>query len=637
MSGLCGVVSLDGRPVDRNELEAMADSLRHREGAGRSEHVEERCAVAALQGGIGPDGRVFCAVARSGDGRYVIVADARLDNPGELRTALGADPGRAADRGAKADWSVAELILAAWMRWGAECVNRLRGDFAFVIGDLAAGRVFAARDPMAMRPLYYQHERGILRFASEAGALLALPAIPTSLRVSRMVRWLAADNAPAGHTFFRGVESLPASCVLEGDAGGVESRGGWSPGDWPELRLEREEEYAECLRHLLLEAARARVGCDERVGILLSGGLDSVSTAGALGTLSGVEIEALSYRYEGFPESDEREISDPLARALGFTVHEVSSDAWQPDGLLRADWAIDSPIVGMYRPLHEASYAISRGRDITRLFSAARGDNMVGAYLWDIEGVVRDHGVREGFRELTAYRSAYGTGWRDAFGATIGEALRHRMRGAMTQGAAPLPDTIHDEAGALGAAAPDWMTPEALELAGPSPGPPEPVRSSDRLRRARAERRLMVFDPFTESGTVQNERIAARNGIRLEDLWGDRRIAEFVCRVPQHVLNRVEEHKRVVRRAIRGWVPESVRGAARKILPAAFGEHALRSREAGSLRELTTDMRLSRASLVDEAALGRTVREFLDGGEFPSALWTAVTLEAWMRANDLEV
>lgn len=654
MSGICGVISLTGRPVSRDVLPSMARTLGHRELRGRDEHAGEGIQAAALLGAPLPRGWASAGVAGSKDGRYLLIADARLDQDDELESMITGSSRVQLDRGAgDRVGNPARLLLSGWLRWGPELVDRLRGDFAFVVADRAERRCLAARDPMAMRPLYYSVVGGEFRFASEIGALTAVAGFSPRLHRSRLVRWLAVENAPAGQTFFEGVHAVPAACIVEADGHRTKVLAGWSPPEPAELRFDRDQDYADELAGLLEQAGRNRVDRNESLSLLLSGGLDSVATAGALaqavpppdqprrsGSISrGGDrdggVLAISYRYEGFPECDERHISEPLARALGFSTRDVSTDVWNANQLLESHWAVDSPIVGMYRPLQEAAYGIAREEGARRLFSAARGDNMIGGYLWDVEGLVRDRGIREGYVELARYRRAFRTGWRDAVGATLVAAGRHRARAAFLSGFAGS-GFQGDSGDALSSYAPAWLTPHARDSAGPAADAPVPaVVDGWTVRRALAERRTMVFDPFTEEGTVQNERIAAQHGVRLEDIWGDRRIVEFVCRIPQHVLNRVDEPKRLTRMAVRGWIPERTRQAAAKILPAEFGLHALRTREEQSFRELTSNMRLAQAGLVDEHHLARVAEDFFGGGEFPSGLWTALTAEAWMRTNDL--
>ena len=144
----------------------------------------------------------------------------------------------------------------------------------------------------------------------------------------------------------------------------------------------------------------------------------------------------------------------------------------------------------------------------------------------------------------------------------------------------------------------------------------------------------IIFDHFTELGNDQIERRAAEFGLRYDDPWSDRRILEFVCAVPQHVLNRVDDTTRVARRALAGLVPPEVQASARKIIPAPFGVHALRVREATSLTTLTTDMRAAQAGLVDEPVLAEHIASFLQGADLRNGAWPALTLEAWLRCHD---
>src|SRR5690242_8419808 len=97
-----------------------------------------------------------------------IAADARLDNRSELARVLGVSdthPGVDGD---------ATILLAAYRRWGAACVDHLYGDYAFAVWDSRAQRLFCARDPFGVKPFFYYCDGGTLAFASEIKALVAL-------------------------------------------------------------------------------------------------------------------------------------------------------------------------------------------------------------------------------------------------------------------------------------------------------------------------------------------------------------------------------------------------------------------------------------------------------------------------------
>ncbi|MDQ3661536.1 MAG: asparagine synthase-related protein, partial [Actinomycetota bacterium] len=206
------------------------------------------------------------------------MADARIDNREELvRTLWG---GSHLPDEPPTD---AELILEAYRRWGEECPARLIGDFAFAIWDARRGRLFAARDPMAMRALYYRVEPRRVLFGTEVKQILAVPGVPARIFEPAVGAYLAG---PFGHmewTFYEGISQLAPAHALVVDASGQRTWRYWDID--PDFRIEypTEEEYVEHFLEVFLEAVRCRLRSTKPVGIFLSGGMDSGSIASAAG------------------------------------------------------------------------------------------------------------------------------------------------------------------------------------------------------------------------------------------------------------------------------------------------------------------------------------------------------------------
>ena len=649
MSGLCGIIHFGERPADEAGLRAMEAAAAHRASEGAHRWLQDGCGLSHLASHLHPEEARTRQPVISRDQRYVIVADVRIDNRDELRTALRS-PGPAGQgdpRVVASDAGDAELVLEAFCRWGDACLEHFIGDYAFAIWDRRDRRLFAARDPMAMRPFYYRAEGERLVFASEIGAILDSGGVPRRLYRPMAAAWLMIRAGAPEWTFFEGIRELPGAHRLTADASGLQVGQIWDVDIGQQLAYRSDDDYVEHFRGLLLSATRARLQGEHPAGMLLSGGLDSCVVAGAAGWLMEREpipappgpMTTFSYRYEGFPQCDERHVSEPLAKHWGMRIEEVSSDEWRPGTLLSQSWDLDSPMVALYRPLQDAAMERAQAQGIRQMFIAARGDNMVGSYIWDHAGLLASGAFRTFGREFAGYRRLYGTGAWKTFRKTVllpgAFALTSMSPSFAARRARGHMESVERKL-AGGRLADPWVPRELLREIPLSAilGRAEPRGFRSAASRARYD---AVFDRFTELGNAQVERRAATYGLRYEDPWSDRRILEFVCAVPQHVLNRMDDTKRLARRALSGLAPAQVQTTAQKIIPAPFGVHALRTREADSLVELTTGMRAARAGLVDETKLSPHIRDFLQGAEFISGAWPAITLEAWLRANDVEV
>ena len=264
MTGICGLAVRPGGAAEG--LPAMLDALADY-GAAAGRHRADAAALGAV-------GALDAAPLVEAGG-LTIAADARLDDPAQLREALGLKP-----RDGEVAGSV--LILHAYLRWGRACVERLYGDFAFVVWDAPRRRLFCARDALGVRPFYYALSARRFAFATALEAVLAAPGVGAELDERRVSAHLACSwRGFRRRTFFREVLRLAAGHTLTVDAGRlrpVRQRRWWRPEGLPTARGGSAEEHGEGLLGELDRAVRVRLGGGP-VGVELSGGLDSSTVA----------------------------------------------------------------------------------------------------------------------------------------------------------------------------------------------------------------------------------------------------------------------------------------------------------------------------------------------------------------------
>ena len=186
MTGICGLAARPGGAAEG--LPAMLNALAdYGDAAGR-----HRADAVAL-GAVGSEGAAplteFQGVA--------IAADARLDDPAQLREALGLKP-------RDSDAADAALILRAYLRWGRSCVERLYGDFAFVVWDAPRRRLFCARDALGARPFHYALNAQRFAFATALESVLAAPGVGAEIDERRVSAHLASPGAASGAARFFG-------------------------------------------------------------------------------------------------------------------------------------------------------------------------------------------------------------------------------------------------------------------------------------------------------------------------------------------------------------------------------------------------------------------------------------------------
>jgi asparagine synthase (glutamine-hydrolysing) len=207
-----------------------------------------------------------------GEGRYVLVADIRLDNRDELIEALRIPRPQARNL------CDAAVLLCAIERWDVSCLERIVGDYAFAAWDGARRQLLLARDPLGNRPLHYHRDKKFFAFASMPKGLHGIPEIPYAPDEERIVDFLAGIPHNGTKSFFAEIERVQPGHVVTVTANGLATRLHWQPSR-RRIVLRRPEDYSDSLRELLDQAVSCRLRGTGEVGVSLSGGLDSGAVA----------------------------------------------------------------------------------------------------------------------------------------------------------------------------------------------------------------------------------------------------------------------------------------------------------------------------------------------------------------------
>ncbi len=224
-----------------------------------------------------------------------------------------------------------EVILKAYAYWGEKCLEHFRGMFAFAIWDAQRHRLFVARDPMGIKPLYFYHSDRYFIFSSEVRTLLGTGLVPYNIDPAGLVNYLTFGSLYDPITLVEGVTSLPPGCFLTWEKGQRKLVKYWDLVDVhhdehgddatnasAEPRGELEAQVAE----MLDESVRMQLVSDVPVGVFLSGGIDSSSLVGIL-SRNGVRPGTFSIV---FREADysEAEYSRAIAQQFRTDHHEIT-------------------------------------------------------------------------------------------------------------------------------------------------------------------------------------------------------------------------------------------------------------------------------------------------------------------------
>jgi asparagine synthase (glutamine-hydrolysing) len=228
-----------------------------------------------------------------------------------------------------------ETLLLSYAAWGPECVQRFNGMFSFVLFDRPGQRLFAARDRMGKKPLYYYHDGPFLAFASEPKALLQHPRVRRCLDPDALVRYLMFEHVPAPYCIFKGMKKLRAGhrFLFHLRTGSLTAEPFWDHQldqaiDAMSLAGQADEQYwVERIRRTLRSAVKRRLISDVPLGVFLSGGLDSSAITAAMCELcdpAAVQTFAIGFEEASFDESVH---ARRVAHHLGTCHHELRLSA----------------------------------------------------------------------------------------------------------------------------------------------------------------------------------------------------------------------------------------------------------------------------------------------------------------------
>jgi asparagine synthase (glutamine-hydrolysing) len=511
---MCGIAVAVGPGWTRRQLETMVAVQFHRGPDGSGVHVDPDHPV-----GLGHRRLSILDLSDAGlnpmsgaDGQLWIVLNGEIYNYLELRRELAGYPFRSE--------TDTEVVLAAYERWGEDCLDRLIGMFAFAIWDRRHAKLFAARDRFGVKPLYrYATPEGGLLLASEIKALHAAGA-PREPEERTWATFLA--NGLHEHeeaTFWRGIERVGAGCTLTWEGGQVRTRRWYdlAARSGPELDRRPDSQVFAEYRALLADSVRLRFRSDVPVGVNLSGGLDSSLLLGLIRQVCGADANIETFTFAtGDPRYDELPWVHRLLESTNYrsNVEELRADE-VPALAASVQAAEDEP----YGGLPTLAYA--------RLFERARAR---GVYV-----LLDGQGMDEQWAGYDYYARALGAGRPDMTGASI------------VQGSQDSP------------LRPGCLTPEFKELAR-SVGSAAPA-FPDQLRNLQLRDTVMTKLP---RALRYNDRISMRASTELREPFLDHRLFELALRQPPERKIRDGAHKWLLRALVTDLLPASVLDAPKR-------------------------------------------------------------------------
>ena len=388
MCGIAGLTSIDSEA----RIGAMLKSIEHRgrddEGVWTSDLIDD-------------DGRRVCLGHRrlaiidtseaghqpmlSADGRYALIFNGEIYNYREVRQEL-----QTLGHRFHTD-SDTEVLLAAFAEWGADCLPRLNGMFAFAVWDTQERTLTLARDRLGIKPLYYatvQSENGAggsFIFASEVKSILASGLVERAIDIEALNQYLTFLWVPDPRTVFRGIQKLPPAHVLTLRDGQIQVREWWDV-SFDEIEEGKSEAWwRERVLETLDRVVRMEMVSDVPLGSFLSGGVDSSAIVALMNRHSNgrrvatytVGIEPEDLHYDIIP--DDAQWARRVGKLLDIDYHEIMLKPDVADLLPKLVYHMDEPVAD---PAIITSYLVSRAarETLTVLLSGVGGDEVFAGY-----------------------------------------------------------------------------------------------------------------------------------------------------------------------------------------------------------------------------------------------------------------
>lgn len=314
MCGIVGFVNSKSRAANREILEKMNAAIVHRgpdeDGFFVKENVAlamRRLAIIDLAGGQQP---IFNA-----DKTAAIVFNGEIYNFQEIKKDLEL---RGHEFYTNCD---TEVIVHLYDEYGADCVQHLRGMFAFAIWDSRDDSLFIARDRVGKKPVLYAHrENGDFIFGSEFTALLAHPDISREVDFEAIDSYLSYLCVPAPQTAFKQIRKLEPAHWLRWKNGKIETKRYWQPDFSKKIKISEPEAIEETTR-ILRESTKLRMISEVPLGAFLSGGVDSSAVVALMAQESSQPVKTFSI---GFEEQDFSELkyAKKVAEHVGAEYNE---------------------------------------------------------------------------------------------------------------------------------------------------------------------------------------------------------------------------------------------------------------------------------------------------------------------------
>jgi asparagine synthase (glutamine-hydrolysing) len=620
MCGIAGLLARDGAS-DLARIQGMIRVLAHRGPDGERVQADGPAALGHRRLSIIDLSDASAEPMTNEDGSLLLVFNGEVYNFKELRQRL-------APRHEFRSQGDAEVILHLYEEKGEEAVAELDGMFAFALWDRPRQRVLLARDRAGKKPLFYHDGPRLLAVASEVKGLLAHPGVPRERDVDALPLYLTHGYVPTPGTFYRHIRALPPGHWMVATAQGAQPPVPYWRVRFHDGKVEDDVAAEERLRELLSEAVRKRLVADVPLGAFLSGGLDSSAVVAFMTRHAQGRVRTFSIGFAGQPAYDETAYAQQVAQHLGtdhtsFTVEPKALDlidklVWHHDGPFGDSSAVPTYLLA----------ELTRTK-VTVALSGDGGDEVFAGYLRLYGGALSERmpgllrrGLARTLRHLPEPTDRK-------------SALRYAKRFGEAAGL-PLVDRYLRWTASFGPELLGVLRPELQAAASP-----ERLRQSFQAELGEGDSPLAAllqlnFKTYLlDDLLVKMDRMSMAHGLEARSPFLDTAVIEFGAALPDRLRMRWGKGKVLLRRALRGVLPEAILTRKKMGFGAPLGAW-FRSDLDGLVKERLLQAQSPLYEHLRPEPVADLVRRHLaHEADLSAQIWSLLTLESWLRQEPL--
>jgi len=623
MCGICGKLVFDGEAaVPIPLLREMAGSIRHRGPDDEGYHAAgpiglgfRRLSIIDLSTGHQP--------LSNEDGTVWIVFNGEIYNFQELRADL-------LQRGhifkTKTD---TEVIVHLYEEFGPDCLEKLRGMFAFAIWDGRTNTLMLARDRVGIKPLYYTLTDNSLVFASEIKAILADRSVDRQMAPELIDRFLTFLYVPGEETLLKGIRKLAPGHYLLARNGQITIRQYW---DLQFADSSEEKSAAEAekeLLALLAETVRLHMIADVPVGVLLSGGVDSTGVLSLAVNETGMRMSSFTVGFSGGQVADERPYARLAAEKFGSEHHEITITAEDFAAFLPSYvWYMEEPVC---EPPAIALYYVSKlaREHVTVLLSGEGGDEAFAGYS-NYRNLLWLERVKRGGRLLNSALAAGMSVADSGFGLT-------KFRKYIPLMAERFPDYYYGRT-----SNPHLTTGNGLgtvysqdfQSAIDRERSVAPVRTLQARMRGKDTLHTMLYiDTKTwlpDDLLIKADKMTMANSIELRVPLLDHKVLEYAASLPPRQKVNGRNTKYILKRALSQQIPHQIRNRKKAGFPVPYATWMRRELKS-VVRDVLLDSKTRQRGYFRKDAVEKLLEENSSGRDFSKEIFSLLSLELWQR------